>query len=75
MENFTNNQNEIFNALFSSIKTIKNINFTTKAFMMINLDDNNFEMLFKDNNNTIVGSDEELFLINERAKKLGLIKE
>ena len=71
MEDFTDKQNEVFKRLFGALKN-KGASFTTQAHTLIEFDDDNFIRLFNDTNNTIVGSDDEIKLVNDRAKYLGL---
>lgn len=71
MTEFSKEQNKTFQELFGHIKLVKpKANFETQAHTMLDLDEGNFINLYNDPCNLIVGTDEEIAKVKERAKFL-----
>lgn len=72
MGKFNDKQNEVFGNIFGEIKKRPDTNYTTTAKAMMFMDDENFKRLYKDEDNTIIGSQHEIKQVDDRAAYLEL---
>jgi hypothetical protein len=73
MEEFSEHQNNIFGKIFKEIKKNKQYYSRSEALTMLKLNDDNFTTLYKDPDNEVIGDDEDIDLVYQRAKHLKLI--
>lgn len=71
MEDFTPKQNEAFRNIFGELKK-RRPTYRTHAIAMLKMDDENFTKLFTDIDNEVIGEDEDIGYVNDRAKHLGI---
>lgn len=70
-EGFSDKQNEVFSNLFGELKKHKP-KYKSDALTMLKMDDSNFAALYTDVDNEIVGDEEDIDLVNQRARFLKL---